>query len=318
MSPYAQQVRAVLRAVTIHPPGRYAWLGDRSRAPGDAPAREYLLHGLKQELYTSFYCRGRVGPARWGEAQAVGSGARLTLAIARANAGRGSREGGWTVERLDGGEAVLVRDGLRVRAALADCHGTLAPGGAVSVSLPPAPSPLSPGFLTLLGDAGDVRGAGLVRAYWHVGDRGAPGLVRAVTTRLNAEGVPFRLKVADHPLRYDRCDAAVLYLGLETFAALRDDLAATAERLAPSLRPLVPAFTLPLRPGLALAEDRGGPESFGERRCAQLADGLVEASEAGAQGEDERLAAVGARFAREGVALDAPYLDPDLDGRHVL
>jgi hypothetical protein len=315
MTPYRDQVRGVLRAVTILPPDRYAWLGRRSgHAPEGAPD-SYLVHGLTQELYTSFYCRGRVGPARWGEPDPAGGDVRLALAVARANSGRGGLDGGWTVERLDGAAAVLARGGLRVRAAVAECVGELAPGATVSVPLRAEPSPVSPGFLTLLGDAGDVRGTELVRAYWHVTERGAGPLVGALTRRLNGAGVPFRLKIAQHTQLFDRCDAAVLYLGLDTFRGQREQLADVAERLACRLRPITPAFALPLRPGLGLAEDHGGPRSFGERRCTQLAEGLVEAGDAG---EDARLAAVARRFARDGVALDAPYLDPALDGRHVL
>ncbi|WP_028062597.1 T3SS effector HopA1 family protein [Solirubrobacter soli] len=312
MSLYRQQVRGVLRAVTILPPDRYEWLGRRSgHAPEGAPD-SYLVHGLTQELYTSFYCRGRVGPARWGEPDPAGGDARLAYAVARADTGRGGRDGGWTVERTDGEMVVLARGGLRLRAARSDCEDE---GATVSVPLPAGPSPFSPGFLTLLGDAGDVRGTELVRAYWHVTERGAAALVGALTRHLNAAGVPFRLKIAHHAHLFDRCDAAVLYIGLDTFRAQREHLAGVAERLACWLRPFTPAFALALRPGLGLAEDHGGPQSFGERRCAQLAEGLVEA---GPAGEDERLAVVERRFARDGVALDAPYLDPLLDGRHVL
>ena len=48
------------------------------------------------------------------------------------------------------------------------------------------------------------------RVYWNVTSTGAPALVAEVTARLNASGSPFRLKVADHRFRLDRCDAAVL------------------------------------------------------------------------------------------------------------
>jgi hypothetical protein len=316
MSVYREQLRDVLRAVSIPAPGRYAWLGRRSREPGGSSPRAYLVHGLSQELYVSFYCRGRVEPARWGRPEPTGSDPRLALAVARANAGRGGLEGGWTVARVEGEEVALARGGVRVRAALASCRGEVVPGGAVSLTVPPEPSPLSPGFLTLLADAGDVDSADLVRVYWHVTDRGAPELVRALTTHLGAEGVPFRLKVADHALRYDRCDAAVLYVGLDAFDALRPFLIATAERLAHRLRPRIPAFTLALAPGAGLAEEAGASgASFGERRCEQLAEGLADAP---AGDEEARLAAVVARFERDGVAIDAPYLEPELAGRHVL
>ena len=70
-------------------------------------------------------------------------------------------------------------------------------------------------------------------------------------------------------------------------------------------------------PGVGLAEDPDG-ESFGVRRCALLADGVVRAHEQRLVTTDERVDAVAARFAEDGVAIDAPYLEPALKGRHVL
>ena len=126
------------------------------------------------------------------------------------------------------------------------------------------------------------------------------------------------LKVADHPFRLDRCDAAVLYLPGPSFTALRGALEDAADALRAHLSPRVPAFTLELAPGVGLAEDDGSGESFGVRRCALLADAIVRAHEAGVTRTDERVDAVVARFAEEGVEIDAPYREPTLAGRHVL
>ena len=153
--------------------------------------------------------------------------------------------------------------------------------------------------------------------YWNVTRGGAPALVGALTSRLNRERVPFRLKVADHPFRLERCDAAVLYVDGDVFGAIRAGLGELARALTPHLRPEIPAFTLALAPGVGLAEDADG-ESFGIRRCALLADAIVRAHEQGIVGVEARVEAVAARFAEDGVAIDAPYLEPSLDGRHVL
>ena len=156
-----------------------------------------------------------------------------------------------------------------------------------------------------------------MRVYWNVRRSGAPVLIRSVTSGLNDAAVPFRLKVADHPFRLDRCDAAVLYLGADDFRACRDGLAELANALAPHLRPAIPAFTLELAPGVGLAEDPQG-DSFGGSRCAMLAEGIVRAHEQGLSGIYERVQAVADRFAEQGVAIDAPYLEPSLAGHHVL
>jgi hypothetical protein len=179
---------------------------------------------------------------------------------------------------------------------------------------------LSPGFYTAVSDApvtADSQ-AGVLRVYWHVTRTGAPALMRALTTRLNAAEAPFRLKVADHPHRLDRCDAAVLYLPGASLEPVRETLLAVAAGLTAHLRPSIPAFTLALAPGVGLAEDNGGAESFGTRRCRLLAEAIVRAHADGVTAPDARLAVVTERFADDGVEIDAPYREPSFSGRHVL
>ena len=315
MNRYRDQVAAALAAATVLGPTRYAWLGRRSRPLAalehdldDAERRAYLVSCLREELYHSFYCYGRPVPARWGAAQPLHGEPRLLAALSRANAGQGSWERGWTVERLVGDEVVARAGRLRVRARAADCRPRgLEAGAAVSMRVPKELPWLSPGFWFAVGDA--PASAPGVRVYWNVTSAGASVLVQALTTRLNADRVPFRLKVADHPFRYGRRDAAVLYVDGDGFAGLRPVLAALAERLTGHLRPGIPAFTLELARGVGLAEDAGG-ESFGARRCALLANAIVRAHEGPRSGVD----AIAARFAEAGVDIDAPYRA----GRHVL
>ena len=329
VSRYRDQVADALGAVAIRGPLRYAWLGRCSRPlPAalrdelDAPARrDYLLGCLREELYWSFYCRGRVVPARWGEPGPVSADPLLAREIAAANAGRGTWQSGWTVERIVAGAALVTSGRLRARLPVAACraeHGTVEPRAAVSLPMPAQLPALSPGYWTLVGPAGDEIEGGVLRVYWHITRRGVPAFVHALTAGLNGQTVPFRLKVADHPLRFDRCDAAVLYLRLDDFAELRQLLASLALELASRLRPSEPAFTLALAPGVGLAEDHGTGESFGARRCGLLAEGILDAYERRASRLAARLEAVVARFEGAGLEIDAPYLEPALTGRHVL
>ncbi len=295
MSRYREQTAAALGAVTLLGPTRYAWLGRRSRGLSplvdaeldEGLRRRYLTACLREELYHSFYCHGAPVPARWGEPQPPRADGRLVAALSAANTGHGSWENGWVVERVDGDEVVVRGGRLRVRAPAADCRGA---GDAVCLRVPSELPALSPGFWLAVGDAPS---AGLdVRVYWNVAAGGAPRLVAAVTGVLNAAGVPFRLKVADHPYRFARRDAAVLYLAGDAFRERRHELVVLARGLA--LRPGVPAWTLELAPGLGAAEDRDG-ESFGMARCGLVAEAVVAGT------------AVEARFAEDGVELDAPY-----------
>jgi hypothetical protein len=331
VSRYRDQVAAALQAVTIRGPTQYAWLGRASRRlPASvtsemnaAERRTYLVGSLREELYWSFYCHGRPVPARWGEPQPVAADPWLEAAMSVANGGRGSWEGGWTVQRLEGEDAIVATPRLRARVMVAECRavdGALRPGAGVSIRLPKELPAVSPGFYTVVGEAvaDPSSSAGAVRAYWNIGRAGAPALVGAITSRLNAKNIPFRLKVADHPLRLDRCDAAVLYLPADTFPALRETLRQVAVALTGRLRPRTPALTLGFAPGVGLAEDDGAGESFGVRRCELLADGIVRGNEQGIAGIGQQLEAMAARFADDGVSVDAPYLDPSLAGQHVL
>jgi len=329
-SRYRDQVAAALAAATVRGPTRYAWLGRMSRRLplsvdaelDDDERRRYLASCLREELYFSFYCHGGPVPARWGAPEPVSADHGFLEALSRANTGHGTWEPGWTVEHVEGEEAVVATPRLRVRVAVSDCHaaaGAVHEGDSVSVHLPSELPSLSPGFFTVLGDASDdgASDAGDVRVYWNVMQAGAPALVAMLTSRLNAEGVPYRFKIADHPFRLDRCDAAILYLDGEVFRSLRAALREQAAALAAHLRPSIPAFTLELAPGVGLAEDDAG-ESFGYRRCAPLAEAIVDAHERGIRRIEDRVEVVAARFAEDGVLIDAPYLEPSLDGRHVL
>lgn len=146
----------------------------------------------------------------------------------------------------------------------------------------------------------------MVRLYWNLRADGAVPFVAAATRALNAAGAAFRLKVLHDPAAFTRCDAAVVYLARDDYPALSTLLLGLHAELAAYLSPRVPVFTATLAPGLGFAEDPGTGESFGEHRCALMAEALVTAAETGAP----PLEAIGKRFARAGLDLDAPHLGP--------
>ncbi len=330
MSRYRDQVAAALRAVKICGPTQYAWLGRRSRPIpaylaaelAESEGRDYLVACLREELYCSFYCHGRPVPARWGEPEPSFADRRLVAAMSQANTGRGSWEPGWKVQRIDSELAVVASARLRARLPIGDCRassGAVRPGAAVSVRVPNELPELSPGFYTIVSDAPQPAPSGsAVRVYWNITRTGAPALVATLASRLNGEGLPFRLKVANHPYRLQRCDAAVLYLGADVFRASRATLTEAAATLAGRLGRQTPALTLELAPGVGLAEDPAEGESFGVRRGAMLADGSVRAHARALTDLGARVDEVAERFAEDGVLIDAPYLEPALEGRHVL
>ena len=329
MNRYELQIAEVLAAAVVRSPTRFAWKG-RLNPAIDAPLevemdararRRHLTEALADRFRRSWFCHGRAIPAQPAGSGMFTADQALLRALSAANTGRGTWQPGWTVERLDGDVAVSSDGALRTRVPIADCRpvdGPLRPGAAIAVRLPKELPFHSPGFNLMLGDADLPDGVEQVRVYWHVVEIGATRVVRMLTSRLNADDVPFELKVATHPLELHRCDAAVLYLSVEHFHATRATLAAIASDATAYLRPRIPALTLELAPGVGLAEGTRDAVSFGTHRCGLIAEAVVRAHEQGLTRPAARLAMVADRFAEAGVALDAPYREPALAGRHVL
>ena len=328
---YREQVAAAIDAVTIRSPTRYAWLGRPSRAlpravdaaMDDRERRSYLVACLGQELYWSFYSPGGPVPARWGEPEPDAADAWLVEAMARANTGRGSWEEGWTVERLDGADAVVVSERLRARAAggrLPCSEGALRPGARRE----PAAAEGAPGAVARVLH----RRSATPSSHWtRSGSCACTGTSRGPaprrssersTSRLNARrrGVPAEGRQSSAaPPAVRRGDPVP---GGRRVPAAARGARADRRRLRTRLEPRIPAFTLDLAPGVGLAEGRGDGESFGVRRCELLADGIVRADARGAGRLADRLDEVARRFAEERISIDAPYLEPALAGRHVL
>ena len=171
---------------------------------------------------------------------------------------------------------------------------------------------MAPGFYMALGNLELSYGGSevVVRFYWHLTPDCATAFVRSATMRLNEGRFPFRLKVLRDPSLYTRCDAGVVYARKCDYRSVSQLLVEVYAEIAESLEPGIPAFAKPLLPGLGLAEDPGDGQSFGEHRCRLLADALISAHEAGLRSVAQRMRVVAERFERDGLRLDASYLNP--------
>jgi hypothetical protein len=324
MSVFREQVAEALRAVRATSPTSFTWFGQpaaplrravRSSLSPDA-ARELLVRRLAGELYESFFTQGAPVPHNVDKVGARHADPAFAAALSDANAGTGGWSDGWRVVDAESHDAVVVqRDGLLLRGAPSELrHGAgdpPAPGAAVLVRRPKELRDASPGFYVALGDAPHRRHpqALEVRVYFHPTPAGAAPLIAAATRLLNEERVAFSVKVADHPRRFARCDAAVLYLEQGAFAPARAPLRAVVAACAPHLRPETPAFTKRLAPGVGIGEHEPalGP-SFGTGRCRLLAQGIADAAEARLTLPEDRVEAVARCFTRSGLDLDAAHL----------
>lgn len=313
-----------MTAATLLPPARFAWLGRGSpelapevaaAAPAEA-LRAHLAEALTQRLYEDFYLAGRVVERRSqyaGSRRPAGNPQYVRL-LDDANAGQGTSQAGWAVVGHEQDAVVIRREGLTLRAAPSELvvgPAGLGSGAPVALRMPKGLAARLPGFYLALSDVPVPDDTGTTaRVYWNLYPDAAPTLVRAATTLLNQSGLPFRLKLLNDPDRYDRCDAAVLYLPAGQLAAAHEAWAALHGAVAGGLKRPVPALTLRLAPGVGFAEEPPSGDSFGQHRCRLLADGIVRGWERGAATVAERLAVVIECFAEAGIDIERPYLNP--------
>ncbi|MFJ4689203.1 lanthionine synthetase LanC family protein [Streptomyces sp. NPDC088789] len=321
---HRRHLYAAVRAVAVHGTTTCSWMGQRSlplpaalRAVLTPSAlRSHLLAVLQGILYRHFYA-GEPWPPTVAPASASEA---FVEALRRANSGRGHWSGGWRLAALRDGCAEAARGRLTVRADSGDWRTVRGPavvGSPAELRYPKELLGASPGYYCVLGDA-ELRTDhphGLVRLYWHLAAAGAVPLVSVLTRQLNEVGVPFRLKVPNHPSRYVRRDAGVLYLHTDDYDRAVAAMRSAYKRLRPHARAAVPAFTKRLAPGLGLALDPGHGQSFGMHRSAILAEGLIRAAEQGHQRSADRLATVVGCLRDHGVDPDRPYLNPGVADR---
>jgi hypothetical protein len=274
---------------------------------------------LSSALYRRLYCRPQPhavpGPPDLRAARV------FIETLSNANGGNGCWDADWTVERADAdGMLQLRKVGQKLRFWAFetefrpdDGEHSLAATGRVRIGK--ELREMLPGFYMALGEADrPSRASGqprtMTRFYWHLTAQAAVLWLAELTRRFNAAAVPFEAKVLSDPGAYWRADAGVLYIDdawRDKALALLPDLHRTLFR---RLRPATPMFTRRLAPGLAMAEDPGDGQSFGQHRCSLVAKALQQAYEEGLESVQERAAAIMRGFTRQGLDAARPWLNP--------
>jgi class II lanthipeptide synthase len=322
---YWNQLAAAVAAVRLLSGTRFSWLGKPSgrlprRIESSMPAsaaRRYLRDIVAARLYSGFYTNGGRVRDEVTDEEPVFGDASFLAALGAANGGTGPWDRGWTVAKVETGHVLAAKDGLTLLVPKANCRisekaESLERGTEILVHYPKDLPAMSPGYYLALADRPWVVGGNqaVARVYWHLTAEGAEPFVRSLTARLNCRGIPFLLKVLDHPSRYSRCDAGVVYIARSAYEEVLPDLRATYSAVAPHLVEGVPALTKPVAPGVGFADDPPGDQSFGMHRCLLLAEGIVVAHERGLRSPTARLQSVHAAFRDAGVDPSRPYLNP--------
>jgi hypothetical protein len=287
------------------------------RALTPTTARAYLRFALQARLYQSFYRLGRPEPNDGKPPKRSLDGRTPFIdSLSAANQGHGFAEDGWVIRQIHDTRAIVERHGLKIRVRIDEClvpaDTRITAGTSVSLPHPKELPAYSPGFYSAFADR-PIRTSStvpVIRLYWNLTSEGAVPFVQAVSERLNHKRLPFRFKVLSDPDSYDRCDTAVIYIPMDGYAQAAPILEQIHEHIAPVLHSATPVFTKPLAPGLGLAEDPPGGQSFGMHRCGLVADGLIVAYYEAASSLEERVEQVIDRFAEAGIKIESPFLNP--------
>jgi hypothetical protein len=165
------------------------------------------------------------------------------------------------------------------------------------------------GWWLTTGTAGAAPDEAMIRIYWNCGPDAVGELVRGLTALLEGLEVPYTFKCPIHPFLFRRTDSVVLYLGRVAWEEVKPWIRDVHSRLGERLRPAVPPLTLRLGAGIAVAEDPGNAESFGQSRAAAVAAGLVRLLPGPLPDDDAVLSTIGGALEAHGISVSRPYLN---------
>lgn len=299
----------IVSAVNFHPSGAFTFAGQASTQWNAS---------LQSVLYAHCYTREFKGELDPVVVTPSGIDSGWLDNLSAANASRDRWEDGWKLQQFLPSGQIYAQKGTVTR----ECwpgefitHGVYGsapqPGTPISVFFPRESRTAQAGFYYVFGETqvAPEDDYPTVRYYWNLNRDGAAPLIKTLSSALNRYQVPFRFKIVNHPSLLNRSDPAVLYVSRRFYRIAADINLETHHQIADGLDEETPLFTLPLRKGLAFAEDPCGQESFGMSRCRMLAEALWLAFSEGRTALADRLDRINQHFAASGTSLDRPYLN---------
>jgi hypothetical protein len=146
----------------------------------------------------------------------------------------------------------------------------------------------------------------LMRVYWHVAVGDVATLAAVATEALLGFSSDWMLKCAIQPEVYCRADAVVLYLQCESIDRAKPFVDSVCKSAAQILRSGVPPLTLQIAQGVAVADDPGPSESFGQHRCRLIAEALSMSDPKVA--DRDLIDRIAQRFAADGIPALRPFV----------
>jgi hypothetical protein len=296
--------------VTITSPTSFLIAGKNYHS---SEAEPRLLERLIDALYETRYLATALSPDRPRDDDKDHDDGEFLTRLAGHNRSEDRWDGGWTVYAISTDSTLSIAKGDCCRTAVAGEfrapeHATGA--AQVEIFLPREQwtdgAPYYAVFGTTPIDA--IDDADRFRVYFNITAAGAPHLMELLTERLNTFRIPFRLKFLVAPSAYGRPDACVLYVAMRYLSTTLMIVDGISREFSAELGPDIPACTLRIAPGIAVAEDTVTGESFGRHRCGIIAVGLIDAWRAGNQAIEKKIEAIEQRFAQAELSIDRPYL----------
>lgn len=328
------QLKKIIGATHIVSPAEYSFAGQVTQCAaaagawsqpsgaGQVPLVEYLLQTFYQYCYVQPF-NDTLPPL---DTAGLSLNESLVTLLSEANNTKERWETGWKiVEVLSTGQIRAEKHGntrfVWPGEFLATQNFGMPPqiGTQITAFFPKESATLQPGFFFTYGETfiDHWDEVNVMRFYWHIEESGAPKLLRAISSRLNRFRVPYRFKVLNNTLPFNRSDAAVLFLNKKYYRIAIDLMAEVYDEIKDDLKPETPLFSKHIADGLGLAEDPNNGDSFGMNRCRILAEGLWSAHTQNLGGVDEQLAQVDQHFTRRGLDLGRPYLNPGAIDQYV-
>ena len=239
--------------------------------------------------------------------------------IHNSNSGQGYFEPGWSIlKEEEDSHLVVKKNGLKLHIErerhlqLEDQNTVI--GDTVAIKMPK--NGVQKGFYVSFSNTRTnlhQDNSTLVRIYFNLTSDGAVAVMGSLTQQLNEQNLPFDFKVLYNPQDYQRHDSGVLYFDKSNYEQVHQILQRIYQEHQPHFKAEVPLFTLPLAPGLALAEEPDQKfaerESFGMNRCQIIANGLLEAWHQGRNLPDEKIQAIFEQFSLSDIDSNHTYLN---------
>lgn len=276
--------------------------------------RSVMIQHLGRELYLNCYSRNFKGPAT--DVASTSANYEFVNELSAANSSREYLNRGWKILSLmPTGHYIAGKNGL-TRILFAgefishnDLRVPVQEGASISIFCPRESRTMHPGFYYVFGQAvGDQQDdSGLLRFYWNVQADGAANLVGSLTERLNRFQIPFRFKIVNNPIDFDRSDSAILYVNQRYYRVVAELIAEVHQKVSDQLESDTPLFSKRLAPGLGLAEEPTTGESFGQQRSRILAEALWNIYEQQLKEDETQINEIRTQLELNGIDSDRPY-----------